>query len=144
MKSKIVLDIDAPPKKVATLYADPANNTSWMYEVERYEPISGKPGMPGSVYRLIPREGSMEFTATVVSRLPNELRLRLDAQNVTVDVRGSLTTLPDGRTRFASEEVFTFKGVWNKAYGVLARPAIRKTHKKHIKAFKRFAERKSI
>jgi len=143
MKSRVVLDIDAPPKRVAKLYADPTYNTSWMYELRRCEPVSGKPGMPGSVYRLIPKDGSMLFTATVVSRLPNELRLRLDAENVSVDVHGTLSMLPDGRTRFASEEVFHFKGVWNKAYGVLARPAIRKTHKKHIKAFKRFAERHS-
>src|SRR5215831_19651807 len=137
MKSIVVVDIDAAPKKVATLYADPTNNAKWMDDVARCEPISGMPGVQGSVYRLVPKpkRGSMVFTATLVQRLPNELHLTLDASNVTVSVQGSLTSLPNGRTRFTSREVFSFKGVWNKAYGVLAKPAIHNVHRKQIKAF---------
>ena len=142
MRSIVVVDINAPQEDVAALYADPGNSTKWMDDLERYEPVSGKPGTPGSTYRLIPKRGSMVFTATVLSRtLPNELRLRLDASNATVDVKGSLSTLADGRTRLVSEEAFKFKGVWNSVFGLLARPAIRKAHRGHIEAFKRFAER---
>jgi hypothetical protein len=60
---------------------------------------------------------------------------------VTVDVCGSLAALPDGRTRLKSEQVFKFKGLWNAACGMLARGAIRKAHRGHMEAFKRFAER---
>jgi hypothetical protein len=142
MRSVVVVDINAPQEQVAALYADPSSSTKWMEDVGRYEPVSGEQGTPGSTYRLIPKHGSMVFTATVVSReLPNELRLRLDASNVTVDVKGSLSKLANGGTRLESEEVFKFKGLWNSAFGLLARRGIRKAHRGHIEAFKRFAER---
>jgi hypothetical protein len=141
MKDIVVVDINTPQEKVAALFADPANNTKWMDDLERYEPLSGEQGMPGSTYRLIPKQGSMVFTATVVSRtLPDDLRLRLEASNVTVDVHATLSTLPDGRTRLVSEEEFTFKGFWSRLFGLFARGSIRKAHRKHIEAFKRFAE----
>ena len=142
MRSLVVVDINAPQEEVATLFADPGNNVKWMNDIERYEPLTGEQGMPGSTYRLIPKHGSMVFTATVVSRsLPNEVRLNLDASSVTVAVKGTLSALPDGRTRLKSEEVFEFKGFWSAALGLLAQPAIRKAHREHMEAFKRFAER---
>lgn len=145
MKSIVAVDINAPQEEVAALFANPGNNAKWMEEVERYEPVSGEQGMPGSTYRLIPNKGSMVFTATVVSRnLPNKLRLRLEASNVTVDVRGTMSTLPGSGTRLVSEEVFKFKGVWSWVFGLLARRAIRKAHRTHMEAFKRFAERQQI
>lgn len=142
MKDTVVVDINAPLEEVAALHANPATNTKWMDDVERYEPLSGEQGMPGSTYRLVPKQGSMVFTATVVNRnLPNALRLSLDASNVTVDVQAILSTLADGRTRLVSEEEFKFKGLWSRVFSLFARPAIRKAHRKHIEAFKRFAER---
>lgn len=141
MKDIVVVEINAPQQEVAGLYADPENNTKWMDDVERYEPLSGEPGMPGSTYRLIPKQGSMIFTARVVSRnLPHHLQLNLEASNVTVEVFGTFSTLTDGRTRLVSEEEFTFKGFWSRIFGLFARGSIRKAHRKHIEAFKRFAE----
>lgn len=142
MKDTVVVRINGPLDRVAELFADPSNNTSWMDDVERYEPLSGEQGMPGSTYRLIPRKGSMVFTATVVERkLPRELRLRLEASNVGVDVHATLSTLANGQTRLVSEEEFEFKGL-AKLFSVFARPAIRKAHRQHMEAFKQFAERK--
>ena len=127
MKSIVVVDIHAPRDEVANLFADPSNNAKWMDEIERYEPVSGEQGIPGSIFRLVPKCGSMLFTATVVSRaLPNEFRLSLDSSTVTVEVRGTLSTLPNGHTRLVSEEVFNFKSIWNKAFGLMAQPVIRK------------------
>jgi len=84
----------------------------------------------------------MTFVATVVSRaLPNELSLMLEASNVTVVVQATLSALPGGRTRLVSEEEFTFKGLWNAAFGILASSAIRTVHRRHIESFKRFVER---
>jgi hypothetical protein len=145
MRSIVIVDISTPQEEVASLFADPDNNVKWMEDIERIEPVSGKKGVTGSTYRLIPKHGSMLFTATVVSRIfPNELRLSLDASTVTVDVHGTLSMLPDGRTRLESEEVFKFKGVLNAVFGLLARHAIRKAHRRHIEAFKRFAEHQRI
>jgi hypothetical protein len=144
VKSTVIIDVDAPPKDVANLFADPSINVQWMHEFDRYEPVSGKQGMPGSVYRLIPKSGDMLFTATVVKRFPDQIHLNLEADNVTVEIHGTIKTLENGRTRLISKENFKFKGVWNKVYGTLSHPAIHNGHRRQIKAFKAFAELKHL
>jgi hypothetical protein len=142
MKSIVEIDIDLPREKLAALFANPAISTKWMDDVKRYEPVSGQPGMPGSTYRLVPKKGDMVFLATIISRdLPNETRLTLDASNVVVSITARFIRSSGVRSRLISEEVFTFKGVMGRIIGVLARPAIRKAHRRHMEAFKRYAER---
>jgi len=98
-------------------------------------------GMVGSKYRLVPKKGDMVFVATVLARsLPSELHLSLEAENVSVSVKGLFTPLSPTSTRLTHEQVFTFKGAFNKVFGIFARPAIRKAQRRHIDAFKRFAE----
>ena len=141
MKSRIELEIDAPRGEVAALYADPRNSTAWMDDLERYEPLSGPPGMPGSTYRLVPKQGKRVFDATVLTRnLPSELSVQLETAGVTVHVSGELSELSGGRTRLVSQEVFEFNGFLNTMFGVLAQATIRRTHRRHMLAFKRFAE----
>ena len=140
MKSIFEAKINIPQAKLAELYANPENNIKWMSDIERYEPISGTPGMPGSKYRLVPKKGNMVFTTTVISRdLPTELRLNLDGSNVSVLVTGTFIALSPEKTKFISEEVFTFKGIFNKMFGLLAQSAVRKAHHKHMNDFKEFA-----
>ena len=141
MKSVIELEIDVPQARLAALFADPQQNTRWMDDVERVETISGQLGMPGSQYRLVPKKGKMVFVATVLARkLPTESHLSLEASNVTVSVKGTLVALSSDRTRLTSEEVFSFKGPLNRVFGFLARGAIKNAHRRHMEAFKRFAE----
>ncbi|MGZ4053315.1 MAG: SRPBCC family protein [Bacteroidia bacterium] len=141
MKSIFETEINMSQAKLAELYANPENNIKWMLDLEKYEPISGMPGMPGSKYRLIPKKGNMIFTATVISRdLPNELKLNLEASNVNVLVTGKFIALSPEKTKFISEEVFTFKGIFNKIFGFLAQSLVKKTHNKHMKDFKEFAK----
>jgi hypothetical protein len=145
MKSVVEVDIDAPQVLVAELHGNPELSTKWMDDVERYEAVAGEPGMAGSQYRLLPKRGSMVFLATVIQRdLPNELRLRLDATGVRVLVTARISPLAPGRTRLTSEQVFQFQGVLGRAFGVLGRGAIKKAHRRHIDAFKRFAEASAV
>jgi hypothetical protein len=143
MKSVVEIEIDVPQARLADLFADPRNNPKWMTDLERYEPVSGEQGMPGSTYRLVPKTGSMVFLATVVSlSLPDELRLNLEASNVRVSITGKLIALSPTKTKLISEEVFTFKGLFNAMFGLLfARNAIKAAHRHHIEDFKRFAEK---
>ena len=107
----------------------------------RYEPISGQPGAPGSMYRLVPKNGDMVFVATVIANdLPNESRFRLDADKVTVAITARYLAVSSERSRLVSEEVFTFKGFTGKVGGFLARVAIHRAHRRQMEAFKRFAE----
>jgi hypothetical protein len=112
-----------------------------MDDLERYEPLQGDAGAAGSTYRLVPKRGKMVFTATVLERdLPHRLRLRLVASNVTVLVTGTLSGISSGETRLTSQEDFKFSGPFGWAIAFIARRAIRKAHRHHMEAFKRFAE----
>ena len=144
MKSVVELDIKCRQEKVAQLFADPANDPMWMDDLERIERISGNPGEPGSIYRLIPKDGKMVFVATVVYQdLPSEVRLALDEATVSVAITDRFFPLSSQTTRLVSEETFRFKGLLNKAVGLLARPAIKRAHRRHMESFKRFAESQS-
>jgi hypothetical protein len=139
----VELDIHGSQDSIATLFADPENNPKWMDDVKRYEPLSGEQGMPGSTYRLVPKKGSMVFVATVVSRdLPNEIRLSLDASNVVVSVTARFISLSAEKTRLVSKEEFRFKGLVSKLVGFFARGSISKAHRRHMEAFKQFAEQR--
>lgn len=141
VKSIVQLDINLPQQRLASLFADPTLSTKWMDDVERYEPLSGQPGAPGSKYRLVPKKGDMVFVATVVSNdLPNESRLSLEASNLTVSITARYLAIDNGRSRLISEEVFAFKTVVGRIMSFVARGAIRKAHRRHMEAFKRFAE----
>jgi hypothetical protein len=141
MKSIVELDINLAQDKLAALLTDPTKSTAWMDDIERYEPVRGEPGTPGSQYRLVPKKGSMVFLATVISRdLPNESRLRLEASSVVVSITARFGAVSRDRARLVSEQVFEFKGLLNKIFGLLATPVIKKAHRQHMAAFKRFAE----
>jgi len=141
MQSVIELDIDVPRARVAALFIDPEHDPQWMDDIDRVEPISGEPGMPGSKYRLVPKKGSMVFVATVVAKdPPHEARLILEASQVVVSVKATFVALNSDRTRLRSEEVFRFKGFLNRVFGLVAQKSIKKAHRRHIEAFKRFAE----
>ncbi len=141
MKSIVEVEINRPQAESAELYADPRNNLKWMHDIARYEPLSGTEGMPGSTYRLVPKEGDMIFVATVVERnLPNTFKLHLQASDVQVDVTGNFRSLSPTRTAFISEEVFTFKNGGDETVSASVKEDIQAAHRRHIEDFKRFAE----
>jgi hypothetical protein len=143
MKSKVEVVINRPQKEAAELYADPRNNPKWMHDIARYEPVSGEQGMPGSTYRLVPKEGDRMFVATVVERnLPDELKLQLQSSDVDVDVRGTFSRLSPTRTKFIAEQVFTFKDGEEEEVSPSVKDGIKAAHRRHIEDFKRFAENK--
>jgi polyketide cyclase/dehydrase/lipid transport protein len=141
MKSTVIVEINLPKERVAELFTDPRNSTRWMDDVDRIEVVSGELGMPGSKYRIVPKKGNMVFVATVLTRdLPDEARLRLDSAQVVVSITATFQSLNADRTLLVSQEVFTFNGVIGAIFGFLSRIAIRKAHRRHIEAFKTFAE----
>jgi len=142
VKSIVDLEINVPQQELFKLFADPRNNPKWMHDLDRYEPVSGEEGMPGSIYRLVPKKGNMVFLATVLDRNPpNELRLNLEASVANVAIAASLIALSPTKTRLISEEVFTLKGFLNRLLGPLfARNAMKTAHRNHMVDLKSFAE----
>jgi hypothetical protein len=141
MKSVVKLDIQAPRDEVALLFADPTNNPKWMHDLDRCEPIAGSVGMPGSTYRMVPKKGDMVFVATVLSRdLPEEVRLLLDGKDVVVSITDRFRATPQGVTTMLSEEDFRFKSRFRRVFGFVAQRSVRNAHRRHMEAFKHFAE----
>ena len=139
MRDVVDIEIAAPVESVAERFSDPTNARRWMTDLERYEPISGLPGEPGSKYRLL--TDKLDFVATVVEKdLPRSLRLLLDARGVSVAIDARFAALPAGGTRLVSAEHFRFKGLRNKLGGLFARRAIRRVHRRQMEAFKKFVE----
>lgn len=142
MRSIAGLEIEAPLAEVAARYADPRNSPKWMVDLDRYEEISGEPGTPGSKYRLVSEHPHLDFVVTVVERrLPDRVRLALEAPSLSVAVDVTFTAMPSGRTRLLSTETFRFKGLFGRAMGLFARGSIHSAHRRQMAAFKRFAER---
>jgi hypothetical protein len=141
MKSSVAIDIHAPRSTVAELFADPLNNPRWMNELDRIDVVSGQLGAQGSQYRMVSKDGQMDFVATVVLRdLPTELHLRLDGSHVAVLITDRFLAPSRDVTRLISEEVFRFEGPIRRLFGIFTRVFIRKAHRRHMQSFKRFAE----
>jgi hypothetical protein len=135
------IDVEVPQARLAPLLADPELSTKWMDDVDRVEPISGLLGMQGSRYRLVPKPGGMEFVATVVGReIPAELRVSLEGRIVTVAVTARFAVISPTSTRLTHVQAFNFKGLFNRIGGLLARGSIKQAQRRHLEAFKRYAE----
>ena len=142
MRSTAVVDIDAPRESVAERYADPRNNEKWMTDLERFEALAGDPGMPGSRYRLISDQPHLNFVVTVVERrLPESMKLRLEAPSLSIDLHVTFAAVRGDRTRFESVEILRFKGLFGRAMSLFARKSIQAAHQQQVNAFKAYAER---
>ena len=137
MKSIFVTEINVPQAKLAEFYTNPENNIKWMHDLERVEHVSGQPGTIGYQYRLVPKKGNMIFVAKLeYIDLPNGAQVLLESSNVNVLVTGTFFAISPEKTRFISEEIFTFKGIFNQIFGFLAQHAIKKAHFKHMNDFR--------
>jgi hypothetical protein len=135
------VDIEVPQATLARLFADPANLTQWMDDMDRIEPISGQLGMPGSRFRMVPKQGDRVFVATVVERdLPSEVDLDLDNESLSIATKATFTPLTPATTRLRHEQEFTFKGLIGRIVGALSRRAMHRAQRRHMQGLKRFAE----
>jgi hypothetical protein len=141
MTSRVELEIDARQEPVAEAFAEPRNNPAWMDDIERIERLSGEWGQVGSTYRMVPKQGTRVFVASVVTRvLPVNVTLFLDSSDVSVAITDTFQRITDRKTKLISEETFTFKNMLGKVGGLIGRSAIKRAHRRHMEAFKRFAE----
>lgn len=83
----------------------------------------------------------MIFTATVISMdLPNKAKVVYETPKLTVSVMHKFLVLFPEKTRFVSEELFTYKELFNRAFGFLTKKAIKKAHYKSMNDFVKIAE----
>ncbi len=143
MRSIVAIEVHLPRRRVAMLFADPANMTKWMRDLERYEHIGGENGAVGARYQMVFKIGRRQraFVSTVTDMyLPERLSLRIESRKMDVLVKTTFTALAKDRTKMESKMNYIFHGMFRRLLSLFTRRAIRRRHHDDIQAFKRFAE----
>lgn len=142
MKYTTEVEIDLPVDRVVGLFDNPDNLPLWMDGFDRIEPVRGAAGTPGSVSRLIFKQGKREMimTETIEKHdLPSELTCVYEARGVT---NRNTTRFEDlgGRTLYRTENEFKFSNLPMKVFSWIMPGAFKKQSLKYMTAFKEFAE----
>lgn len=136
------IDLDLPRDRVVELFDDPDNLVKWQEGLQSFEHVSGEPGQPGAVSRLVFVQGRrrIEMVETIVRRdLPEAFDGTYDAKGVHNLVENRFLELGPERTRWVSRNVFEFRGPM-KLVGLLFGRAFPKQSLKYLQDFKAFAE----
>ena len=135
--------IRLPRQRVIELFDNPDNLKEWMPGLVSFEHISGNPGQPGAVSRLVFQLGKrkMVMTETVkVRRLPDEFTGTYDMNGVYNEVKNFFAETQEGFTHYKTENYFRFTGIM-KIFAWMMGSTFRKTSQDYLDRFKAFAEK---
>lgn len=142
MKYTTEVTINLPREKVIELFDDPKNMKKWQPGLESFEPISGTPGQPGAKSRLVydMNGRKMELVETITTRnLPDEFSGTYEANGVFNHIANHFYE-EAGKTRWVTENEFSFTTLMMKIMGLLMPFMFRRETKKNMEQFKAFAE----
>ncbi len=144
MKFTSEIIINEAVDKAIALFDNADNMDKWMKGLQSFETISGTPGQVGAKAKLVfvmgKRTISMVETITV-RNLPEEFSGTYEADGVFNIVKNRFVALPDGTTKYMSEQVFEFKG-FMKIIAWLMPGAFKKQSMQYLIDFKNFVESK--
>ena len=142
VKYALRISIALPRERVAELFGDPQTWQHWQMSLVDYEPMSGKPGEPGSKTRLLHRFGRrcVEMIESVESsNLPEELVCVYEAPGAWNRVAHRFHELTPTETDWEFDTEFRCTGPL-RLLAWLAPGVFRKASLRDMQAFKRFAE----
>lgn len=142
MKYNLEIEINLPRKTVIELFDNVENLAKWMDGLQSFEHLSGEAGQVGAKSKLVFKMGKrdIEMIETVTVRnLPEEYSGTYDANGVHNIVKNKFFELPNGHTKYLTEQEFQFKG-FMKIIGFLFPSAFKKQSLKYLVDFKRYAE----
>lgn len=142
MKYTVDIEINLPRERVIELFDNADNMSKWMEGLQNFEHLSGEPGQVGAKSKLVFKMGKrdIEMIETVTVRnLPDEFSGTYDANGVHNIVKNFFVQLPNGNTKYLTEQEFQFKG-FMKIIGFLFPSAFKKQSLKYLVDFKRYAE----
>lgn len=145
MKYTCETTIRLPRQRVIELFDNPENLKYWMPGLEKFEHINGEPGKPGAQSRLEFKMGKRKMVmieTITVRNLPHEFSGTYEVNNVYNEVKNFFEELPDGTTKYSTENHFRFSGVM-KIFAFFMGSAFRKTSQDYLERFKAFAEKQS-
>lgn len=136
------ITINRPVDVVTRLFDDPKNLYAWMDGLQSFELLSGEQGQPGAKAKLVYQMGKrrIEMIETITERnLPDIFAGTYDADGVHNIVVNKFIALPDGNTRYITENEFQFKG-FMRIIAFLMPGAFKKQSFKYLEQFKAFVE----
>lgn len=136
------ITINRPVDVVTRLFDDPKNLYAWMDGLQSFELLSGEQGQPGAKAKLVYQMGKrrIEMIETITERnLPDIFAGTYDADGVHNIVVNKFIALPDGNTRYITENEFQFKG-FMRIIAFLMPGAFKKQSYKYLEQFKAFVE----
>ena len=142
MKYTVDIEINLPRERVLELFENADNMSKWMDGLQSFEHLSGEPGQVGAKSKLVFKMGKrdIEMIETVTVRnLPDEFSGTYDANGVHNIVKNFFVQLPNGNTKYLTEQEFQFKG-FMKIIGFLFPNTFKKQSLKYLVDFKRYAE----
>jgi len=142
MKYTSEITINAPVDKVVELFDNPDHLSKWMKGLKSFETISGTQGEVGTKAKMMFQMGKREIEmieTITVRNLPEEFSGTYEAKGVFNIVRNKFQSLPDGKTKYISEQEFQFQG-FMKIIGFLFPKAFKKQSMQYLIDFKNFVE----
>ena len=143
MKFKLELPIHKSRAEVWKAFDDPAKMKVWQPSLIRFEPVSGTPGQPGAVSKLIYRENEREFTLmeTITQRREPDLFHGVYenpfAEN---SIHNEFIDQGDGQTLWVMETKYKFKTLIMKILGPLLKKNYVARTKRDMQRFKEMVE----
>lgn len=134
--------VGIPRERFIELFDEPENLKLWQEGLLSFEAVSGMPGQPGAVSRILYKQGrgTMEMIETVTRRdLPEAFDGTYEAKGVYNSCRNEFHDLGGTSTRWVAHNTFTFSG-FMKVVALLFGSMFEKQNLKTMNAFKAFAE----
>lgn len=115
MKISAEMILDRPREQVWEAFDNPDNMIRWQPTLESFEHVSGEPGQPGAVSRLVYQEGgrTIEMTERLTERRePEYLAGEYETEGTINTIENHFQRLKDGRTRWVMNSEFNFSGLF--------------------------------
>ncbi|MEM7454086.1 MAG: SRPBCC family protein [Planctomycetota bacterium] len=139
----VSIDIDLPRDKVIELFDDPDNLFKWQNGLQSFDHVSGEPGQPGAVSRMVYLNGKhrIELMETITVRnLPDEFSGIYAWGGGSNTLVNKFIELAPDRTRWESTCTYTMKSLMLKFMGFFFPGMFKEQNMKFLRNFKAFAE----
>lgn len=142
IRIRLDLIIECPREQVWAAFDDPANMTKWQPTLESFEHVSGQPGQPGAVSRLVCQQSgrAVEMSERATDRRQSEsLAGGYEAAGTVDTIECLFELLEAGRTRWRMKSKFSFRGLF-KLLAPLMKGSLRRRTVEDLGRFKSLVE----
>ena len=139
----VEVDIDLPRDQVIELFDSVDNLYKWQPGLQSFEHVSGDPGQPGAISKMVYLNGRnrIEMTEEVTERrLPDEFNGRYSWGGGSNTLRNEFIELSPSSTRWRSTCSYEFRSIPMKLMAFFAGGMFKKQNQLWLDHFKAFCE----